>query len=64
MIDENLTAEQAGKILKLSTQTIWLMCKKGKLPAFKMPGSRKWLISSADLEKLQKELKKEQYGDK
>lgn len=58
MIEENLTVEQVAKVLKVSKQTVWIRCKRGKLPAFKMPGSRRWLINSKDLEKLQNELKK------
>lgn len=57
MIDEILTAEEVAKLLKTSKQTIWTWCKKGRIPAYKMPGSRKWLVNSKDLEKLQKELR-------
>lgn len=57
MTDENLTVEQVAEILKVSKQTVWIWCKRGKLPGFKLPGSRKWLINSKDLEKLQKELR-------
>lgn len=58
MEDENLTVEQVAEILKVSKATVWNMCKRDVLPAFKLPGSRRWLISRKDLEKLQKELKK------
>ena len=64
MEEKFLTAAQVAKILNVSEQTVWIWCKRGKLPAIKMPGSRKWLISNVDLEKLQKELKKKQYGNK
>lgn len=67
MEDKNLTVAEVAEILKVSKQTIWLRCKQGELPAFKMPGSRIWLINSKDLEKLQKkqkEQKKHQYEDK
>lgn len=64
MDEQFLTVEQVAEILKVSKQTAWSWCKKGKIPAFKMPNSRRWLISSKDLEKLQKELKKQQYGNK
>lgn len=57
MVDEILTAEEVAKLLKISKQTMWNWCKKGRVPAYKMPGSRKWLINSKDLEKLQKELR-------
>lgn len=62
MEDTNLTVEEVASILKVSKQTVWSRCKKGKLPCFKMPGSRIWLISLKDLEKLQKELKKGKYA--
>ena len=58
MEDENLTVEQVAQALKVSKATVWNMCKRGSLPAFKLPQSRRWLISLKDLEKLQKELKK------
>lgn len=58
MEDDNLQIEQVARILGFSKATIWKMCKKGTLPAFKFPGTRRWLISRKDLEKLQKELKK------
>jgi excisionase family DNA binding protein len=58
MEDENLTVEQVAKTLKVSRATVWNMCKRGTLPAFKLPHSRRWLISLKDLEKLKKELKK------
>ena len=64
MEDENLTVEQVAEILKVSKATVWNMCKKHVLPAFKLPGSRRWLVSSKDLEKLKKELKKNQYENK
>lgn len=64
MEDENLTVEQVAEILKVSRATVWNMCKKHTLPAFKLPGSRRWLISSKDLEKLKKDLKKNQYENK
>lgn len=57
MNEENLTVEQVAEILKISNQTVWTKCRQGKLPAFKLPGSRKWLINSHDLEKLQKDLR-------
>ncbi len=63
MEDENLTVEQIAEILKVSKATVWNMCKKGSLPAFKLPHSRRWLVSRKDLEKLQKELKKNKYED-
>ncbi len=58
MEDENLTVEEVAKVLKVSKATVWNMCKRGTLPSFKLPGSRRWLISRKDLDKLQKELKK------
>lgn len=64
MEEKFLTTEQVGEILRVSKQTIWSWCKKGKLPAIKMPNSRKWLISNKDLEKLQRELKKDQYENR
>ncbi|EKD63026.1 MAG: hypothetical protein ACD_51C00361G0008 [uncultured bacterium] len=64
MEDENLTVEQVAEILKVSRQTIWIRCKRGQLPAFKLPGSRRWLISRKDLDRLQKELKKNKYENK
>jgi len=64
MEDKNLTVAEVAVILKVSKQTIWLRCKQGKLPAFKMPGSRIWLINSKDLEKLQKEQKKHKYENR
>lgn len=59
MADENLNIEEVAIILKLSKATVWKMCKQHTLPAFKMPGRRKWLINRKDLEKLQSELKKQ-----
>ena len=60
-MEENfLSAEQVAKILNVSKQTVWIWAKRGKLPAIKMPGSRKWLFSNIDLEKLQKDLKKKE----
>lgn len=59
----NLTVEQVAKELRVSNATVWSMCKKGVLPAFKLPGSRKWLIARKDFEKLQKELRKSQYDN-
>lgn len=58
MEDENLTVEQVAEILKVSRATVWNWFKRHTLPAFKLPGSRRWLISSKDLEKLKNELKK------
>lgn len=58
MEDENLTVEEVAKVLKVSRATVWNMCKRGSIPAFKLPHSRRWLISSKDLEKLKRELKK------
>jgi excisionase family DNA binding protein len=58
MEDENLTVEQVAKILKVSRQTVWVRCKAGKLPAFKMPGSRLWLVSRKELDKLQEKMRK------
>jgi len=57
-MDENLTVEQVAEILKVSKQTVWFKCKQGTLPAFKLPGSRRWLVSQKDLEKLQKDLRR------
>lgn len=64
MEDENLTVEQVAEILKTSRQTIWIRCKRGQLPAFKLPGSRRWLIARKDLEKLQRDLKKNKYENR
>ena len=64
MEDTNLTVEQVAEVLKVSKQTIWTRCKDGKLPAFKMPGSRRWLISTKDLDRLQKDLKKKRYENR
>ena len=64
MDDENLTVEQVAVILKVSKATVWNWCKKGSLPAFKLPKSRRWLVSSKDLEKLKKELKRNSYENK
>ncbi len=61
MDDENLTVEQVAEILKVSKATVWSMCKRHALPAFKLPGTRRWLISSKDLDRLKKELKKYHY---
>lgn len=58
MGDENLTIEEVAKILKLSKQTIWMRCKQGQLPAFKIPPSPKWYISRKELERVIKESKK------
>lgn len=58
MENENLTVEQVAAILHISTQTVCIRCKKRQLPAFKLPGSRRWLISKRDLEKLLREQKK------
>lgn len=58
MESENLSVDEVAILLKVTRQTIWIRCKQGKLPAFKMPGSRKWLINKKDLDKLQKKLKK------
>lgn len=58
MEDENLIVEQVAEILKVSKATVWNMCKRGSIPAFKLPNSRRWLVSRKDLEKLQKEQKK------
>jgi len=59
MTDENLNIEQVAQILNLSKATIWKMCKEHTIPAFKIPGRRKWLISRKDLEKFQNDLKKQ-----
>jgi len=64
MEDENLTVEQVAIILKVSKATVWAMCKTGRLPAIKLPGSRRWLISKRELEKLHKYLRKNQYDIK
>ena len=56
---ENITVEEAAKLLRVSKATCWAWCKRNKLPAFKMPGSRRWLINKAELERLQKRLIKE-----
>ncbi len=55
----NITIEEAAKILRVSKATCWAWCKRNKLPAFKMPGSRRWLINKVELEKLQRKLRKE-----
>lgn len=57
MDEENLTVEQVAQILRVSRQTVWVRCKQGNLPAFKLPGSRRWLFAKKDLEKLQRERK-------
>jgi len=55
---ENLTVQEASLLLRLSKATVWAMCKRGKLPCFKLPGSRRWLINRRELEKLQREQRK------
>ena len=65
MDDETISVEQVAKDLKLSKATVWLWCKKGTLRgAYKMPGSRKWLISKKEFEKQKKELMKINYENK
>jgi len=49
---EYLTVTEAVKILRISRQSIWKMCKEGKIKAKKLPGSNKWLINSAELKKI------------
>lgn len=58
MEEKFLTIEQVAEVLKLTTQTVWLRCKQGKLPAFKLPGSRRWLINKKEFEKQLNELMK------
>lgn len=54
---QNLTVEHVAQILNVSRQTIWKKCQQGQLPAYKIPGSRRWLIGIKDFEKLQRDLK-------
>ncbi len=56
---ENITVEEAAKLLRVSKATCWAWCKRNKLPAFKMPGGRRWLINRAELDKLQRKLRKQ-----
>jgi excisionase family DNA binding protein len=58
MEEKFLTIEQVAEILKVTTQTVWIRCKQGKLPALKLPGSRRWLISKKEFEKQLNELMK------
>lgn len=57
--DVNVTVEEAAQILRVSRATVWAWCKKGLVPAFKLPHSRRWLINSSELERLQRKLRKE-----
>ena len=58
MEEKFLTIEQVAEILKVTTQTVWIRCKQGKLPALKLPGSRRWLINKREFEKQLNELMK------
>lgn len=58
MEEKFLTIEQVAEILKVSTQTVWIRCKADKLPALKLPGSRRWLINKKEFEKQLNELMK------
>lgn len=65
MDDQTLTVEQVAKDLKLSKATVWAWCKRGILRgAYKMPGSRKWLISQREYEKQRRELMKVNYENR
>lgn len=58
MEEKFLTIEQVAEILKVSAQTVWSKCKRGKLPALRLPGSRRWLINKKEFEKELNELMK------
>ncbi len=60
---ENLTIEEAAKILRVSKATCWNRCKRGKLPAFKLPGSRRWLINRKDFEAYLRKIRKASYDN-
>lgn len=49
---EFLTVEEVAKLLRLKKQSIWKLCKTGKIQAKKIPGSNKWLINSDELKKI------------
>jgi excisionase family DNA binding protein len=53
-----LTIEEAADILRLKRATVWGLCRDGKLPAFKLPGGKRWLIDRKELLALQKQQKK------
>lgn len=59
---KHLTIEEVAKELRRSKASVWNMCKSGKLPSFKLPGSRRWLINRQDFEAYLRKLRKT-YGN-
>jgi excisionase family DNA binding protein len=53
-MEEFLTVEELATHLRLTKAAVWNACKQGRLPAIKMPGSKRWLISRKALEQLQR----------
>lgn len=58
MEDENLTIEEISKNLKVSKQTVTNWLKEGRLPGFKLPGSRLWRINRNEFEKFMRDWRK------
>jgi excisionase family DNA binding protein len=59
MDTENLTIAETAAYLRLTPQSVWNAAKEGRIPAFKMPGSRRWLIPKKELLTVQRKARKQ-----
>ena len=51
-MSEYLTIEEVARTLKTTPQTVRLWCKKKKIKARKIPGTKNWLINYDELKKI------------
>jgi excisionase family DNA binding protein len=56
---DNLTIKETAIYLRLTPQSVWNAAKLGRLPAYKLPGSRRWLISKRELLAMQRKARKQ-----
>jgi excisionase family DNA binding protein len=62
-LERLLTAEEVAERLRVSVFTVRSWLQSGRLRGFKLPGSRSWRVSEADLERFIREAQEQSDGE-